>query len=322
MSTPSSKPPAAGPESHEAPRLRPVRIAHVTTDLERVGHEDVDRPFHERAAPAAGLALEHPCWGDPSVDWGAYDLLVLRSPWDYTTRHRDFLAWLDRVASLAPVHNPPSVVRWNLDKHYLADLAEAGVPVIPTAFADSEAEVVATLRSHGSNPVVVKPSVSAGSRNTGRFAADAPGALELARTILAESLSVMIQPFAQSVDEDGEVSLVLFDGAFGHAFRKGAMLAPGGGLRGGGYRENISAASPTAAQREVARTAELAVHRLCRQRFGVSEPLLYARYDLVTLDDGSPALLEAELFEPCFFLHVAPNSARLLAEAVRVRGTS
>ena len=95
-----------------------------------------------------------------------------------------------------------------------------------------------------------------------------------------------------------------------------------GGLRGGGYLENISEASPTAAQREVARSAELAVRRLCRQRFGISEPLLYARYDLVTLDDDSPALLEAELFEPCFFLHVAPNSARLLAEAVRVRGTS
>jgi hypothetical protein len=296
-----------------------VRVAYVTTDLDRVGHEDVDRPFHERAAGPADLVLEHPCWGDPSVDWAAYDLLVLRSPWDYTTRQREFLAWLDRVESLAPVHNPPAVVRWNLDKHYLAELAEAGVPVIRTAFADSEAEVVATLRSHGGDPVVVKPSVSAGSRNTGRFAADAPGALDLARTILAEELSVMIQPFARSVDEDGEISLVLFDGRFGHAFRKGAMLAAGGGLRGGSYRENISPASPTAAQREVARSAELAVRRLCGERFGVTAPLLYARYDLVTLDDGSPALLEAELFEPCFFLHVAPDSARLLAEAVRRR---
>jgi hypothetical protein len=226
------------------------------------------------------------------------------------------------VEALAPLHNPPSVVRWNLDKHYLADLAAAGVPVIPTAFADSEAQVATGLGCHGGNSVVVKPSISAGSRNTGRFAAEAPGARELARTILAEDLSVMIQPFAQSVDVEGEISLVHFDGAFGHAFRKGAMLAPGGGLRGGGYREDISPASPSAAQHDVARSAELAVRRLCGQRFGVSEPLLYARYDLVTLDDGSPALLEAELFEPCFFLHVAPNSARLLAEAVRARRTS
>jgi len=293
-----------------------VRVAYVTTDLERVGHEDVDRPFHERAAAAAGLGLEHPCWGDPDVDWDAYDLVVLRSPWDYTTRQREFLEWLDRVESLAAVHNPPSLVRWNLDKHYLADLAEAGVPVIPTAFADSEAEVVSTLRSHHGDPIVVKPSISAGSRNTGRFAADAPGALALARTILAEGLSVMIQPFARSVDEEGELALVHFDGTFGHAFRKGAMLAPGGGLRGGEYRENVQPAQPSEEQLAAGRAVEAAVHRLCRDRFGVSAPLLYARYDLVTLDDGSPALLEAELFEPCFFLHVAPDSARLLADAV------
>jgi glutathione synthase/RimK-type ligase-like ATP-grasp enzyme len=298
-----------------------VRVAYVTTDLERVGHEDVDRPFHERAAPGAGLALEHPHWGDPRVDWAAYDLLVLRSPWDYSTRRHDFLAWLDRVETLAPLHNPPAVVRWNLDKHYLADLATAGVPVIPTVFADSEAQVAAALRRHEADAVVVKPSVSAGSRNTGRFAAQAPGARTLARTILAEGLAVMIQPFARSVDEEGETSLVHFDGAFGHAFRKGAMLAQGGGLRGTGYRENISPASPTAAQRDVARSAELAVRRLCRERFDISDPLLYARFDLVTLDDGSAALLEAELFEPCFFLQVAPDSAQLLADAVRRRGS-
>ena len=160
-----------------------MRVAYVTTDLERVGHEDVDRPFHERAARAAGLTLEHPRWGDPSVDWGAYDLLVLRSPWDYTTRHGAFLAWLDRVEALAPVHNPPSVVRWNLDKHYLADLAAAGVPVIPTAFAHSEARVATALGCHGGDPVVAKPSISAGSRNTGRFSAEAPGARLLAEAV-------------------------------------------------------------------------------------------------------------------------------------------
>ena len=298
-----------------------MRVAHVTTDLARIGHEDPDRPFHERAAAAAGIELEHPAWGDPSVAWASYDQVVLRSPWDYTTRHGAFLAWLDRVEDLAPLHNPPPVVRWNLDKHYLADLAASGVPVIPTAFADSEAQVATALGCHGGDAIVVKPSISAGSRNTGRFAAQAPGARELARTILKEGLSVMIQPFAQSVDVEGEISLVHFDGAFGHAFRKGAMLAPGGGLRGGGYRENISPASPSAAQLDVARSAELAVRRLCRERFGVTEPLLYARFDLVALEDGSAALLEAELFEPCFFLHVAPDSARLLAEAVGRRGT-
>lgn len=297
-----------------------MRVAYVTTDLERIGLEDPDRAYHGPAAEAAGLALDHPRWGDPAVDWATYDLVVLRSPWDYTTRQRAFLAWLDRVERLAPVHNPPAVVRWNLDKHYLADLAAAGVPVIPTAFADDEDAVEAALRAHGDAPVVVKPSVSAGSRHTGRFAADAPAARALARTILAEGRSVMVQPFARSVDDEGEMALVHVDGSFGHAFRKGAMLAEDGGLRGGGHRENVHPATPTPAQRAAARAVEAAAAVLCRERFGVRDPLLYARYDLVTLDDGSPALLEAELFEPCFFLQVAPASARLLAEAVLRRG--
>lgn len=298
-----------------------MRVAYVTTDLGRIGLEDVDRPFHERAAAAAGLALEHPRWGDPDVDWSAYDLVVLRSPWDYTARPDAFLDWLERVGTLAPLHNPPAVVRWNLDKHYLADLDAAGVPVIPTTYADDEAAVLDALGAHGDATVVVKPSISAGSRNTGRFAADAPEAIALARTILGEGRTVMIQPFARSVDDEGELALVHVDGAFAHAFRKGAMLAPGGGLRGSGYPENIRPATPTPEQLASGRAVESAVQGYCRDELGISDRLLYARYDLVTLDDGTAALLEAELFEPCFFLNVAPDGARQLAEAVRRRAS-
>lgn len=297
----------------------PMRIAFVTTDWERVREEDQDRPLHDRAWAAAGGKIEHVPWWDVEADWAAYDLVVLRSPWDYSERLDEFLAWLDCVDGRTRLHNPPPVIRWNLDKRYLLDLGAAGVPVIDTAFLGEETGVAAALAERGNSEVVVKPNISAGSRNTGRFAADDPQALELARTILAENRLVMLQPCAGSVAAIGEVSLVFFDGRLSHAFRKGPILAAGGGLLGGDYREIITPVAATAEQLAVATAASAATERWCRDQLGLDVPLLYGRFDLVRLDDGSEALLEAELFEPSFFLWVDPDAAGRFREAALAR---
>jgi len=296
-----------------------MRIAFVTTDLATVNEVDQDQPLQEAACAAAGIDLELVAWQKRDVDWAAYDLVVLRSPWDYSQRLAEFSAWLDRVDGVARLHNPPAVIRWNLDKRYLRDLGAAGVPVIDTEFHDSEAAVAAALRSRGSAEVVIKPNVSAGSRHTGRFAADDAKALALARTILAEGKSVMLQPCARSVAAEGEVSLVYFDGQLSYAFRKGAILATGGGLLGGGYRETITAARASNEQLAVAAAASAAAEQLCAKRFGVVPPLLYARFDIVRLDDGREALLEAELFEPSFFLIVDAGAAERFRLALERR---
>lgn len=296
-----------------------MRVAFVTTGWERVRAEDQDRPLHDRAWAAAGLALEHVPWWDPRADWEAYDLVVLRSPWDYSERLGEFLAWLDRVDGRVRLHNPAPVIRWNLDKRYLRDLGAAGVPVIDTTFLADEAGVAAALAARGSSEVVIKPNVSAGSRNTGRFRADDPGARALAATILAEARLVMLQPCAASVAAVGEVSLVYFDGRFSHAFRKGPILAAGGGLLGGDYSEVITPATPTPEQQAVAAAASAACDRICRRQFALDAPLLYGRFDLVRLDDGREALLEAELFEPSFFLNVDPDAATRFRDAAHAR---
>lgn len=296
-----------------------MRIAFVTTEWERVRDEDLDRPRHERACAAAGVRLEHVPWWQPDADWSAYDLVVLRSPWDYSERLEEFSAWLDRVGGAIPLHNPAAVVRWNLDKRYLADLGAAGVPVVPTDYFDSPDPLGDALRHYGSAEVVIKPHVSAGSRHTGRFAADDPRARELAAVILAEDKLVMLQPCVPSVARSGEVSLVVFDGVVSHAFRKGPLLAAGGGLIGGSYKEQIEPVHPTVAQRAIADAAGGAVEMICGDRFDIREPLLYARYDIVELADGSSALLEAELFEPSFFLDVAPEAAPRFCAAMQRR---
>lgn len=292
-----------------------MRIAFVTTELGRV-HQDVDRPFHERSFAGSGATLEFPSWRDPGVDWSGYDLAVIRSTWDYVGARAEFAAWLGRAARAVPIHNPEAVIRWNLDKRYLRDLAERGVPTIPTRFAETREAVEAALERHGDAEVVVKPVVSAGSRHTGRFRADDPAARALAQTIRAEGLAVMVQPFATSVAEGGELAVVCFDGEPAHAFRKGPLLASGGGLLGGTYQERIRREEPDEAHRRAAAACAEAVRAHCAERLGVDRPLLYARYDLVRLDDGSPALLEAELFEPAFFLNVRPEAADPFRDAV------
>ena len=293
-----------------------MHAAFVTTDWDRVRHEDQDRPLHDHAWAAAGHTLDHVPWWDPSADWAAYDVVVVRSPWDYSERLEEFLVWLDRIDGHVRLHNPASVIRWNLDKRYLHDLDGAGVPVIATAFFAELPPLESALAAYVGDEIVLKPNVSAGSRHTGRFAADDPRALALARTILAEHKLVMLQPCAGSVAEIGEVSLVYFDGKLSHAFRKGPILAAGGGLLGGGYAETITAETPTPEQLQVAATASAAVERVGRERLGLGAPLLYARYDLVRLDDETHALLEAELFEPSFFLAVDPVAAERFRDAV------
>ena len=216
------------------------------------------------------------------------------------------------------IHNSVSLIEWNMDKRYLADLAARGVPIVPTVFAESMEQFQVAARSARSPEIVVKPSVSAGSRLTGRFAVEDPAAEELASQILAKGFAVMVQPFASRIDDHGEIGTVLFDGVVSHSFRKAALLAEGGALVGGEYREEITAIVAPDDVLAVVEVASIAVTTIARERgwLAGNEELLYGRYDVIRLDDGSPALLEAELFEPCFFLPTDPEAPRRFVDAV------
>ena len=127
-------------------------------------------------------------WHDAAIDLGGFDLLVLRSPWDYPDRLPEFLAWLDRAERASRVVNAPATVRWNLDKHYLAELESAGIRIVPTDYATTQDAAARAISRH--ERVVVKPAVSAGARDTGLFDADDPAALALAARIV-DSLSLI-----------------------------------------------------------------------------------------------------------------------------------
>lgn len=300
-----------------------MRVAFVTAEGQDISDEDVDRPFHRRSFEQAGVELEYRFWTDPAVDWASYDLVVIRSPWDYPRRPAEFLGWLDRVADLATVQNPAALVRWNLDKRYLFDLEARGVPVVRTVVAEDLEAVATAVRGSGAAEVVIKPVVSAGSRLTGWFDRDDPAALELARAILTEGGRVIVEPFVSSVATKGEVSVVTFDAVVSHGLRKGPILERGGGLIGGVYREEISHHEPSAAELEVAQRALDAATGIAVERGWLPEGTapLYGRFDMVELDDGSTALIEAELFEPSLFLSLSADSPDRFTEACIRRAT-
>lgn len=300
------------------PDTRP-RVAFVTTTDTAVLHDDVDLPLQIDAFAAAGIDLVGVPWEDDRADWGSFDLVIMRSAWNYVDRLEQFRGWLAVRRGLPTLHNPVGLIEWNMDKRYLGELASMGVAVVPTRYAASSAELVDAVAAAGAEQIIVKPTISAGSRLTGRFGRGSSGAVALGERILAAGFGVMVQPFAGSVDAVGEIGTVCFDGEISHSFRKGPLLGDEGALRGGRYREEITAGLLTGAERELVLTAQRAVTSIARDRAWIDGDLLYGRYDLVTLDDGSPALLEAELFEPCFFLMVDPTSPRRFIEAVSAR---
>lgn len=259
----------------------------------------------ERIA-AAGIEAEMHAWDDPAVDWDGFDLIVARSPWDYTFRIDEFFAWLDRVEG--KVENSAAIIRWNADKRYLADLAEAGVPVVETHYVEPYGEIPSI-----NSPVVVKPTISAGGRDTGRFDAGSAATGEaLIAHIGSLGKTAMVQPFIESVDQAGETACVMFDGKLSHVLRKGAVLKPDevAPIRDDGLAAAEAMYDPelvgagTATPEQVA-LAERVIEAVA-ERFG-STPLC-ARVDMLTDDDGQPILLELEAIEPNLYLEHSPDA--------------
>jgi hypothetical protein len=302
------------------------RVAYVTANDPRVRAEDSDRPLLLDALADEGLRGEAVAW-DADVDWTAFDLIVVRSPWDYPERVAELRAWLAAMAGVPALHNPAAAIEWNLDKRYLRDLADAGVPIVPTAFATSveeAADAICSVRldddeagAEVGGDVVVKPTVSAGSRDTGRFDRADPEALALAQRIVAGGRVAMVQPAVPSVADRGELAFVLIDGEVSHAYRKGPLLARGGGLLSGDeYREERQRESPPSGWADLARQVhDVVAAQLAADGASAGGPLLYARIDLVELPSGAPALLEAELFEPFLSLDLDPLAAQRFAGA-------
>lgn len=281
------------------------RIALVT-DRSRPALTEDDRLL----VPALGaLEIEaHPAvWDDPGEDWSHYDLVVLRSPWDYHLRMAEFLAWVDRLdREGARLHNPAPIIRWNARKTYFDEVADHGLATIPTARLQSGESVAAVMTARGWGQVVVKPEASAGGYRTFRVGkGEEAAADEALRPLLLHDV-FLVQPFLAQVQTEGEASLVFIDGQFSHAIRK--RPASGDFLT---HAEHGATVEPFEPPPDWIDAAGLALQ-------AAGDPLLYARVDLLPGEPG-PILVELELVEPDLYLRFDARAASRVAMAARRR---
>lgn len=268
-----------------------------------LGNILADDRLLQEALARHGLTSARVDWADPTIDWSRFRCAAFRTTWDYFERFAEFSAWLNRAEGATRLCNVGSTVRWNLDKHYLADLAGRGVPVVPSRFLErgSARPLADVLAETGWDEAVVKPCVSGAARHTYRANRRTAAERQSLVAALLERESLIVQPFQDDVVRTGEDTLVVFGGRYSHAVRK---VAKAGDFRvqddhGGTVHEY----RPTDEQIALAEQAVAA----CR-------PLpVYGRVDMVRDNDGRLAVMELELIEPELWLRCHPPAAERFA---------
>jgi glutathione synthase/RimK-type ligase-like ATP-grasp enzyme len=263
-------------------------------------HEDLDNPLLVTALAERGIGSSVVTWSEPASWPAGSDLAVIRTTWDYTFRRAEFILAMDSLPM--PLANPAAVVEWNSHKGYLVELAEAGVPVVPSVLLRQGDPPV--LPETEVARIVVKPAVAAGGRGAGLFDASDPAAAHHLAELLTAG-DVLVQPFEPSVSA-GERSLIFFGGHYSHAVRK--VPAEADFRVQPRYGGRLLEHQATEAEVAAARTALSCV----------SEELLYARVDLVGTSDR-PLVMEVELIEPEVFLPMAVGAAGRFADAIAAR---
>ena len=267
-----------------------------------------DLLFDAIAAGLAGRAeLVALDWRAPLAELAAFDLAYLGTPWDYTEAKDEFLERLEALeAAGVVVANPVEVIRWNSDKLYLKELAARGAVSIPTLWPDSAgpADVLAAFDHFGCDRLVVKRRVGAGAIGQDSFSRDAPPPADWRMDQAA-----MIQPFLPAIQSEGEHSFIFVDGQFSHGLIK---QASGGDYRIQSLYGGIEiAVEPAPADRQAAEAV------MAMLPFAAAP--LYARIDMVRLESGALAVIEAEVIEPYLYPEQGPDFGRRLADAIMRR---
>ena len=260
---------------------------------------------------ALGWSVEAISWRTPSCDWRACDAVVIRSTWDYVADPEGFLTVLGEIERTGiPLFNPLALVRWNIRKTYLRDLAQRGVAVVPTVWRERliPGELPALIEKAGTNEVVIKPVVGLNAQGAFRLDARSAGQPSAALCAYYADRALMVQPFLSHVVTEGEFSLIYFNGQLSHTILKTPqsrdfrVQEEHGGV--------IRAVQPEAALHNAGATVLQALD---------SVPL-YARADFVrSNDDRGFWLIELELIEPSLYLRMDAGAPARFAQALHER---
>ncbi|RRC94718.1 ATP-grasp domain-containing protein [Schaalia canis] len=262
-------------------------------------------------------------WNDPDEDWTGAGLTVVRSVSDYAQNRQAFLEWTKRVPRIL---NHPDVLEWNSDKHYMIELERMGLPVIPTTWLEPE-QKLQKQQLHSRFPAladfVVKPAVSSGVRDIGRYTANDPyqrqAAITQAATLLEQGRSVMVQRYMEEIDIHGEISLVFFNGLMSHSVEKRAMLHPSSVTEPSMHEAVVTCQQASEEQWRWGEQIRAIMHAYVRQRMGRDEQFLFNRVDVVPDGKGSFRVMEASLVDADLYLTSHPAALGNFADAIAMR---
>lgn len=251
-----------------------------------------------------GWDVEEVSWRNPSIDWNSFDVVVVRSTWDYQDDSKVFLEVLNQIdKSTALLLNPLPLIKWNVNKRYLAELEEKGVTIVPTNWSSSytKSDFTDALKKFAVNQLIIKPCVSANADDTFRL----NSGQEINHELLEKRFrnrECMIQPFMRSVIQEGEYSLFYFNGKLSHTILKKPKTND--------FRvqeEHGGQLTLVSAEKKLLNSAEKVLENLPFKT-------LYARLDFVRKDDEF-ALMEAELIEPSLYFNLDKDSPKRFTSA-------
>jgi glutathione synthase/RimK-type ligase-like ATP-grasp enzyme len=255
-----------------------------------------------------GLKTIKKAWDDDSFDWSSTKCVVFRTTWDYFHRFPEFSVWLKKASAVTRLINAASLIHWNIDKHYLAELEAKGVRIAPSKFIEtgSNTTLMECFEAFGYDQVILKPCISGAARHTYKLSRNDIQDKEVLFQELIKEEAFILQEFQKNIMLKGEVSLIMFGGKFSHAILKKAKK---GDFRvqddWGGTIEDYT---PTEEEILFAEKAVLAC----------PEMPIYARVDVMWNDNNEPVLAELELIEPELWFRRNTDAAGLLASAIKV----
>ena len=254
-----------------------------------------------------GLKAEKRDWADRTFDWSSTKSVIFRTTWDYFDRYPEFAPWLAEVSTKCLLLNSADIINWNIDKHYLSDLMDAGLNVAPSIFIKKGSDISLSqlFENAGWSEAVLKPTISGAARHTYRLTpANAAEHEEIFAKLINEE-DMIFQEFLSDIVEYGEISLMFMGGEYTHAVRK---IAKSGDFR---------------VQDDHGGTVE--IHEATTEEIEFGQASLevcpynpvYARIDIVRDNKGKLSLCELELIEPELWFRNNPDSATKLAEACK-----
>lgn len=248
--------------------------------------------------------VEEVPWRSPSADWDRYDAVVIRSPWDYQDTPELFIEVLQNIdASSALLENSLDIVRWNLDKRYLREMAGRGITIVPTLWREQlEADDLPALLDHfPGTEIIIKPVISANADHTYRIGPEVSRATWSTIHNAFTGRPLMVQPFMKQIIDEGEYSLFYFGGQYSHTVLK--RPGPGDFRVQEEHGGTLEAVEPDDHLRA---TGDQTIRAL-------PESTLYARADYVHTADNNFALMELELIEPSLYFNMDPASPERFA---------